>query len=675
MMMKKLLIILMSFLPFVSKKANAFCFLESNDILLQRKIDTFGIQLADDDWRLTDLMQMEKKAAQRQKSYALNTQQFSNASNNYNINHYRCWWIVDPGQRFIKGRVTATFNITASTDNIIFDLSDSLKVDSIQFRNQWINFERPGFHTLKIQFGTSLSNGIKDSLIIYYQGRPPSNTTDPAFNLSTHQGTPVLWTLSEPYGSREWWPCRNGLDDKADSIDILITVPQQYFSASNGMKKNETIINGFRTSYWKHRYPIATYLIAIAVTNFQIQKDTIQLEDGKMLPLEQYVYPESYTSFYNSIPTTGRIMRLFENYFGPYPFRNEQYAHTQTGIGGGMEHQTNTFLGYPGESLSAHELGHQWFGDKVTCGSWQDIWLNEGFASLMLIMNKEAYWTKAQLLAFYKYYVEDITSLPDGSVKVTDTTSIENIFSGRLSYNKAAWLLKMLRWKLGADTFYEGVRNYLNDPLLAYSFARTSDLKMHLENASGKDLDEFFKDWFEGEGYPSYNLKWTAYGNKIKLILDQSTSHNSVSFFEMPVPIKFKNAQRDTIVVIDHQMNGQQEILNIGFEADSAFIDPNYELISKNNTTQKLSENTAVNSILIFPNPVQGADMNVLLRNLKPGNFKFSIYNAAGQKLWEEEKFIPTINDFISIPISYLSGGVYWLRMTGSMNATQKFIR
>ena len=166
-----------------------------------------------------------------------------------------------------------------------------------------------------------------------------------------------------------------------------------------------------------------------------------------------------------------------------------------------MEHQTNSFIVSPNENLMAHELAHQWFGDKITCGSWQDIWLNEGFATYLSYFYFEK-GDPAGHLNRLKNLSNAITSVPGGSVWVEDTTNVGRIFSSRLSYNKGAYLVHMLRWVLGDTSFFRGVRQYMNDPKLAYGFAITEDLKRNLEQVSGKDLTEFFNDWFKGQGHP-----------------------------------------------------------------------------------------------------------------------------------------------------------------------------
>lgn len=623
----------------------------NGNLIAQKKWQDETLQIAD----------MEKKGAASRMDAMDASSISSNASADFNIHHYRCEWKLDPAIRFIEGKVTASFIITSNTNNIIFDLVDSLKVDSVLYQGSKLTFSRSGNHTLKITFPVTLLANANGSVIIYYRGVPPNISGFGTYISSTHAGVPVTWTLSEPYGSMEWWPCKNGLNDKTDSLDILITTPDIYTSSTNGLLQNEVVAGGLRTTIWKHRYPIATYLVAIASTNYTILTDTVQL-GSTVMPLIQYAYPESAVTFKNAAGITARTLRLFHDTFGDYPFIREKYGHTQFSWGGGMEHQTNSFMFNVSENLVVHEAAHQWFGDKITCGSWRDIWLNEGFAVFMTNYSIERNYSQTQLLATLRSQLNSVVSAPNGSVYVDDTTSANRIFNGRLTYNKGGWLVRMLRWKLGDSAFFKGIRSYLKDPSIVYGYAVSSDLKRNLEKASGIDLTEFFEDWLYGEGYPSYQLNWSVIGNGwIQSNLSQTTSHTSVDFFEMPVPVRFKNATRDTTIIIEHIRNQQTAFHQIGFIPDSAFIDPLLKIVSAKNTITKSDPPPSdPNSVTIFPNPVQ-TQLTVYLKNFQSGNISMVLYNTKGQLLWQRQMNNFSGSDFIVIPTANLPRGMYWL--------------
>ncbi|MEP7164983.1 MAG: M1 family aminopeptidase [Ferruginibacter sp.] len=597
------------------------------------------------------------------------------ASNNFDVKYYRCEWEIDPASRYIAGTVTVYFVVTDPASSITLDLLNPLVTDSVKQRGNLLSFVQPA-DGLQINFSSTINTGTLDSVSIYYKG-VPANTGFGSFIQSTHSGIPVLWSLSEPYGARDWWPCKNGLDDKADSIDVIITNPVAYKAASNGLLQSETTSAGGtkRVAHWKHRYPIATYLICMAVTNYTVFNNTVQLGTVS-LPMQTYCYPENLTSFMAGTQNVLDAMQLFHQYFGDYPFIKEKYGHVQFGWGGGMEHQTSTFIVSIGESLIAHELGHQWFGDKITCGSWEDIWLNEGSATFLARFYMENKYP-ATIISNRKSIVNSITSAPGGTVKVDDTTSVNRIFDGRLSYNKGSYLLQMLWFKLGDSAFFNGLRKYQKDPAVVYGFARTADLKRNLEQESGQDLTIFFDQWYTGQGYPSYDVQWSELGShNIKIKMNQVTSDPSVSFFQMPVALKFRNASQEKTVIVDNKFNGETFVRDIGFIPDTVLVDPEYWLISKNNTTGKVVfPSTGNPGVEVNPNPVQNP-LTVYLHDFKQESAYLTLHNMLGQLIYKQN--IKLINGAEIVPLNFsnLSHGEYILKITaGDFKYTKQLLK
>jgi aminopeptidase N len=618
-----------------------------------------------------EIAEAEKNSFQR--SLSVNRSQ---ASSNFQVTYYHCVWDVDPAVRFIRGTVTSHF-ITSTSSNIIsYDLASQLTVDSVYFHGSKILFSRPT-DLLQINFPVNIPAGQKDSVTIFYKGIPP-NTAFGSFNQFTHYGAPALWTLSEPYGAKDWWPCRNGVDDKTDSIDIIISCPNSYRASSNGMLVNETDNGITRTAFYKHRYPIASYLVAFAVTNYVVLNHNVQL-GAVNLPMITYCYPENVSAFQQNTPKVLQQLSLFHQYFGSYPFINEKYGHTQFSWGGGMEHQTNSFIISPDENLMAHELAHQWFGDKITCGSWQDIWLNEGFATYLSYFYFEKS-DPANHINRLKSLNSSITNSPDGSVWVDDTTNVSRIFSSRLTYNKGAYLLHMLRWVLGDTLFFRGIRQYVNDPKLAYGFARTSDLKRNLEQVSGKDLTEFFNDWFFNQGYPSYTVKWNQdFNNKVIISVSQTTSHPSANYFEMPLALKFKSGSQEKTIVVNNIKNNEFFSEQIGFKADTVIIDPEYWILSRNNVSVKditLTIPASGYEINIFPVPTSSNTVTLSIKNPVSAKMCLQLFTTTGQLVWQQQISTPGPAELFQINISKLSAGVYLLRIdAGDLKTTRHIIK
>lgn len=519
---------------------------------------------------------------------------------NYDVHHYRCHWEVDPAVNDISGSVNFLFTPTQSVlDTFTFDMSNTLVVDSVIYRGQNMAYthsqQRVNIYANTVNMGV-------DSILVYYHGSPNSSGLGTFETALTPHGDPVLWTLSQPYGSSEWWPCKNNLQDKADSIDIFITAPSVYKAASNGLLQSENIQGGLKTTHWKHRYPIATYLICLAVSDYA--SFTHYAPHGNdSIPILNYVYPKDSATDYPQAAKVVDIMGVFDSLFGEYPFHQEQYGHCRTGIGGGMEHQTFSFMGSYDFQLMAHEAAHQWFGDFVTCNSWEDIWLNEGFATYLTGLTYEALAPQ-----YWDLYINGnrnyATSQPDGSVFCDDTTDVFRIFDPRLSYVKGSMVLHQLRWYIGDSAFYAGCNNYLNDPTLSFGFAGTGKLISHMELASGRNLKNYFDDWYFGEGHPSYHLNYSHIGDTVYLMVNQTQSHPSVSFFEMDLPVFLHTTNTVTEVRLNYDYNNQLYKIFFSGMLDSLTLDDNFWLLYRDNTyTVGLDESISNSQIQVYPNP------------------------------------------------------------------------
>ncbi len=611
---------------------------------------------------LDELVEAEKATWIRKHPVASDHNLQASADNRSDVQYCRLRWTVDPAIKYIRGEVMTVFEPVETLESLEFDFSETLTMDSILFHGQPLSFAHNG-NVLTVQFPTALPAFLADSLTFFYQGAPTS-TGFGSFEVNSHNGTPVLWTLSEPYGAMEWWPCKQSLTDKIDSVDIFIRNPVGYRAASNGLLQSEITENGWTTAHWRHRYAIPAYLIGIAVTNYEVftvlapyGTDTTQIVN--------YVYPESLDNAQIGVAQNVAVMQLFNELFGLYPFHAEKYGHAQFGWGGGIEHQTMSFVGTFSYALLAHELAHQWFGDKVTCASWGDIWLNEGFATYLTGLCYD--FLQPEYWEIYKaHHIGKSTEKPGGSVFVYDTSSVSQIFSSQMSYSKGAMLLHMLRWKMGDTIFFKGLRNYVNDPALEFGYASTADLKAHLEAAYGQDLSEFFADWLYGQGYPSYDIQWSKdQFNDVKISIQQTTSHPSVSFFEMPVAVKLTDGIQDTTLVLQHTSSGQSFTASLGFKPTELVFDPDMWLVSRNNIVQEVAPDGSplpIVSISIQPNPAK-SDFSIQLKVVDNDPVRLTLWAADGKLLLE--KRIETIPGLNEIPIGnrQLPAGRYLVRL------------
>ena len=556
---------------------------------------------------------------------------------NYDITYHKLEFTINPSVKFVTGKITTTYTALANINTITFDIANALTVSAAKIGTTNLTFVENTNNEVVITLPATQTTGTSATIEVSYSGVPPANGFD-AFVQTTHSGTPVIWTLSEPFGARDWWPCKQDLNDKINSIDVFITAPSQYISVSNGIETTAPVITGAnKTTHFHHSYPIPAYLIAIACTNYSVYNQTAGTAPNQF-PIINYVYPENLSGFMTDMDQTPLIMNFFETLFEPYPFRNEKYGHAQFGWGGGMEHTTVSFMVNFGRGLIAHEMAHQWFGDKITCGTWKDIWLNEGFATYLAALVIENFDGPEAFIANKTGMINNITSQTNGNVYLTEaqSTNVNRIFSSRLSYNKGAMVLEMLRFKMGDTQFFQALRNYLADTNLAYKYAVTTDLITHLETVYGSSLTDFFNDWIYNQGYPSYNIiAQNIGGGQASFVVNQTQSDASVSYFEMPVPVRVYGASGQQMdLVLENTTNGQTILKNVPFNITSFEFDPDKHLISKNNTVT-LSTNSfeLENAISISPNPV-----NDQLHIQLPTSIdleKVTVFNSLGQKVAE----------------------------------------
>lgn len=589
----------------------------------------------------------------------------------WDLVYQRMEWKVDPSEWYISGKVTSYFKPkTSDFSSLIFDLADSMIVDSIHYHGSTINFSHQSGQII-IQLTNSIPANTLDSISIWYKGAPVNEAGFGSFiATNTPGGDPILWTLSEPYGARVWWPCKQSLSDKIDSIEVKVTCPEGNKVASNGKLISEQTKDGETIVTWKHHYPIATYLVAIAVTNYEAFTDTLEFDDGQKMPILNYVYPSYLTTAKTNSSNILNIMKLYSSLVGKYPFADEKYGHAQFGWSGGMEHQTMSFMYHLGFSLVAHEMAHQWFGDCLTLNSWHDIWLNEGFATYMEGLAQEYLQDSTQWLNWRKGKQDYITQQSNGSVYVEDTANVSRIFDYRLSYTKGAYLLHMLRWELGDTAFFKGLQNYFNDAKVKYGFASQQDFVSHMEAAGDTSLTEFFNDWYYGQGYPIYQISpYTDYGDsgKYKLTISQTTSDpESVSFFPMHVPLRIW--KDGTYQDLRLYQTSNPQTFELSEKPDYIQFDPDLWLISKNSIVTNTVE-LANQKLKIYPNPVSSE----LTVDLKSGEkiLSLRITDMNGRILKKEES--PASN---KINVSNLARGIYFIQVkTDKTIYIQQFVK
>lgn len=610
-----------------------------------------------------ELVNSEMKSASNLMAVAVNPNTL-----NYDVTYHKLEFTINPAAYFVSGKVTTTYTALANMNSVTFDLVTQMVVTSVKKNNISLTFTQNASNELVITLPVTQAIGTSATVEIIYSGAPPSGGFG-SFAATTHNGSPVLWTLSEPFGARDWWPCKQDLNDKINSIDVYITAPSQYIAVSNGLEQSQVVNGANKTTHFHHGYPIPAYLICMAATNYTVYTQTAGTAPNTY-PIVNYVYPENFSSTVQAqLDQTPLILDLFSNLFEIYPFHNEKYGHAQFGWGGGMEHTTVSFMNNFSRSLIAHEMGHQWFGDKITCGTWKDIWLNEGFATYLASLVIENFDGTAAFVTDKTNMINSITSQTGGAVYLTDTeaTNVGRIFSSRLTYNKGAMVLEMLRFKMGDAAFFQALKNYLSDPSLAYGYAVTANLKSHLEAVYGSSLTEFFNDWIYNQGYPSYTITAQNWGaGQGRFTINQTQSNSSVGYFEMPVPVRiFGSNGEQQDIVLNNTINGEVIIQPINFPIASVEFDPEMHLISKNNNISLGNEIFDLEkAISLYPNPA-----NDIVHIQLPTTItleKVTIYNNLGQVVLE--------NNAVDFSLSSFSLGVYEVQLQTSEGLFHKKI-
>ncbi len=605
-----------------------------------------------------DLLCTEKARHEKRMAFRVNP----NVYHGYEILYHRLRLKLDPRKNdSLAGSVFSLVKIFKNTDSIGFDFVAGMQVDSVKRGNIHLLFSRK-FDVLYCHKPGQWQAGTFDSLTVYYHGKPSNGGGFGAFVRDNHQTGPVIHTLSEPHGAKFWWPCKQTLDDKIDSLDFYISTHKSLKAASNGLLVGSTLVDTTITYHWKHRYPIATYLVAMAVTNYQEYTDYAHWSTSSdSMPVLNYVFPQTLTEAKTSTKVILPILRFYDSLFGPYPFKKEKYGHAQFTWGGGMEHQTMSFMVNFSFDLQAHELGHQWFGDGVTCGSWEDLWLNEGFATYLTALCYDHFYNRPQFLDKMWWVRKAAISQNGGSVHARDTNNVGELFSGNLRYNKAAFMIHMLRDRVGDALFFATMKEYMTQAPRAYGFATTREFQKLFEKNCACDLDTFFNEWFEGEGFPRLYVRWVQSGKNLHLVVNQVGSSSISPFFHVKVPLLFRNKSGQTQLITVYPQSPLQAFdLTLNIAADTATFDPNVVVLAGDSVTgRNLDGGDAMYSV--GPNPVRD-----ILNIQKIGSqvTKTQLFNQAGQEV-PARMVLNEDSGFgrAQLDLSPLPAGVYTLKI------------
>jgi len=409
-----------------------------------------------------------------------------------------------------------------------------------------------------VTVNTTAKSGSEHTYTITYQGIPADGLI-----ISTNKfGHRTFFGDNWPNRAHNWIPCVDEPADKA-TVDFVVTAPDHYQVVANGLKVSETALPGsLKLTHWKESTVLPTKVMVIGVADFAIDHPG----DVKGIPVYTYVFAENKEVGFNGYAVAKEILAYYIDKFGPYAYEKLANVQSKT-IFGGMENASCIFyfensVGDKGiEELMAHEIAHQWFGDAASEKNFSHLWLSEGFATYMTNVYLESKYGED---IFKDRLEKDRKKVfqfeKDRNTPIVDTTAKGNYMEllNANSYEKGSWVLHMLRRKLGDETFFKGIRAYYAK--YDGGNANTDDLRAVMEQASGQNLEQFFKQWVYTPGHPQLHITWLYNPAKkavdMQIKQDQSTPYeftleclidkkllkvkvkDAATYIEIPVPAK-----------------------------------------------------------------------------------------------------------------------------------------
>jgi len=492
---------------------------------------------------------------------------------NFDVLHYQFDWKIYFDSRRIQGKaIVRARSLINNLEKITLHLDEAMNVTQITQNQIPLDFIHNN-NLLDIYLTQAYHYDEEFEVEITYQGIPQSG-----LNFSYHDNQPIIWSLDEPIGARNWFPCYDLPSDKA-TAEMRVTVPDTMIVASNGTLIEVTAnLDNTVTYVWQESYPIATYLISIAATNYETFSDYYS-SGSETMEVNYFVYPEHLLLAQEDFSMTVSMIEFYSQVFGEYPFIREKYGMAEIPGGASMEHQTCTSYSsllitgtHAYDWIVAHELAHQWWGDLVTLADWADIWLNEGFATYSDALWQEYLYGSEGLKSRMTEFKNIYFTHHEGSEHPIYDPPQGHLFCV-IEYEKAAWVLHMLRFVVGEDNFWEILKKYAQD--YAYDNASTEDFRGVGEQVYGEDLEWFFNQWIYHAGYPTYQYGWGYSGqNGVRVVINQI--QEDFPLFKMPVELQFTfpSGTVKKIVWVEQKYNTfdfffQETLSDVLFDPDS----------------------------------------------------------------------------------------------------------
>jgi len=550
-----------------------------------------------------------------------------------------------PETREISGTVAIGLSALApGLSGVRLDLVDQLTCDGIIFRGQDAVFVHQG-DSLVIACDPPLATAAPETLTVSWHGRPPPHGNflsglmfryhDAGTPDDPTDDVPMIANQNQPWSAHSWWPCKDHPADKAQ-VSLRATVPEPFTLISNGELLGEDAPEpGLRRFAWREAYPIATYLVSVAATDYVSWSEECDPGRGEPVRLDFHVYPHHQSAGEIDLAPTCDMLTLMTDLAGPYPFPGEKYAQSEIKWFGSMEHQTATSMSqivFTGdryyELVVIHELAHQWFGDSLTPRVWSDIWLNEGFARYC-----EALWIENTLGGEdYRDYMRLIGPERHPDLFVNDGILIDPdpILPNAMIYDKGAWVLHMLRMWIGPDAFREFLFAYATDPELVRGTVTLDDMIRHAEAAAGRDLSGFFDPWLTTSAVPVITTesvrRGSAHGDQ-EITVTFTQLQDPV--FSVAVPVTVHGECQELPGMVNLTKASETFTWSLPCRIDSVSVDPEGVVLMRTAPTPP----PALQVVGPWPNPVMAPEGEFMLYLMSDMEVTVKWYDARGSLL------------------------------------------
>jgi len=596
---------------------------------------------------------------------------------------------ISPYPKSFTGSIIVKFRVDSTLNSIKLNaVNTSIVVNSVGLSGTSFTHSS---NILTITLDRVYNPGEITEVLINYQH---NNVTDNAF----YAGSGGVFTDCEPEGARKWFPCWDKPSDKA-TTDITVRVPANARIGSNGRLNDSTLTGDTLIYHWISKEPVATYLTVLTgKVNYNVNIVYWQKLSNPSDSVPIRFYFNSGENPNNIKNLIGSMTTYFSQKFGEYAFEKNGFA-TAPAPGftwGGMENQTLTTLcaGCWTENLVSHEYAHQWFGDMITCATWADIWLNEGFATY-----SEALWFEKT--GGYSSYKSDILSSANSYLSGNPgwpmynpqwaivTPSTNELFNYAITYAKGACVLHMLRYVI-EDTavFFNVIRAYATDTTdFKFKSAATDDFTAKISQAYGQDLSWFIEQWVKQPNHPVYQNVYQFSdmgGGMWKVAFQARQTQTNTPFHKMPLVLKITfNTGSDTTFRVWNDYNDQVYVHYFNRQPTGLTFDPNNDIVLKQGSTspgivsvQSLNSNNPERYSLTqnFPNPFNPVT-KISFAIPVPGQTSLKIYNQLGELVTTilDEYLTAGYYDYNFTAEDNLSSGIYYYTLkSGNFTETKK---